>query len=573
MSFSTALSGLNAANNNLSVTGNNIANANTVGFKSSVAEFADVYASSLSGNSSITPGSGVIVANDAQQFMQGTLQSTSNNLDMAISGSGFFTLSQSPTQTNNLVYSRDGEFSLDSNGYLVNNQGNALMAYKPNGTSIADGFSTGVLQPIQINTLTGAPIPSAKVNIAVNLNANNSLPAVQLAAQTQYVTPATTVSTDMITANNAQNAYNSALATANNNTSAPAVVAAQSTLTAANNQLTADQATLTTDQANTPSAIVTAQDAIVTNTTNYITAYNAALTAGGNPATDTTTQAAQATLNTSQVALGNLAEGSLFDPTNTNTYNSQTSITVYDSLGSPHILSTYFVKGPSTSTTTNWNVYHYMSEPATPTVLTPINAGSFGSSVSAPASSTVLPTPATLVFNSSGKLITPASGNFSLSPYTLVPSTGASPITIANMNFFGSTQVQATFSVNNQTQDGLPAGQLTGVSINDQGVISANFSNGGTTPLGQVALSNFANTNGLAKLGNTTWGPTASSGSATAGVAGSNNFGDIKSGSVEGSNVNLSSQLVNLIVAQQDYQANAKTITTENTIMDSILHI
>ncbi len=437
MSFATALSGLNAASNDLSVTGNNIANANTVGFKQSRSEFADVYASSLAGVSNITPGEGVKVANDAQEFSQGALQDTSNNLDMAISGGGFFTLSQTPTSTTNLSYSRDGEFSLDQNGYLVNNQGNALMAYKPNGTTIADGFSTGVLQPIQINTLTGAPSPSSIVNLAVNLNANDTAP------------------------------------------------------TAA------------------------------------------------------------------------------FDPTNTATYNNQTSTTVYDSLGTPHLLTTFFVKDSVTPNT--WDVYHYMSESPTPTAYTPIDAGAYPGPTATSGSNP--PNAAVMTFDSSGNLITPANGEFTLSSYTMVPATGAAPITISGMDYAGTTQVQQTFSVNAQTQNGLPAGQLTGISINAQGVISANFSNGGTKPLGQVALSNFANTNGLAKVGNTSWQQSASSGSAIDGTAGSNNFGSIQSGALESSNVTLSSELVNLIIAQQAYQANAKTITTQNNIMTSILQI
>lgn len=450
MTFATALSGLNAASNDLAVTGNNIANSNTDGFKKSRSEFADVYASSLSGVSKITPGSGVKVANDAQQFIQGTLQSTNNNLDMAISGEGFFTLAQSPTNTNDLSYSRDGEFALDKNGYLVNNQGNAVMSYAPNGTTVAAGFSTGVLQPIKINTLTGPPTPTTTANLNVNLNASNKPPAV-----------------------------------------AP------------------------------------------------------------------------------------------FNPTNSSTYNSQTSATIYDSLGTSHIITTYFVNvGAGVDTSGNsvndWDVYHFISNPSTPTVQTPLDATPLGASTSTaaiPAATATTPVPGDLTFDSSGNLISPKGGNFSLATYTINPPTGAAPITISNMNYAGSTQVQQSFSVNGQTQDGLPAGQLTGVSIDITGVISANFSNGGSLPLGQVAVSNFANTNGLSKIGSTSWKQSAESGPATLGTAGSGSLGTIEAGSVETSNVNLSNELVNLMIAQQAYQANAKTISTENNIMTSILQI
>lgn len=431
MPFTTALSGLNAASNNLAVTGNNIANANTAGFKRSRSEFADVYATSLGGVSNIQPGAGVRVANVAQQFNQGNLNFTENNLDLAINGEGFFTLAKSPTDVNDLSYTRAGEFKLDKEGYMVNNQGNALLVYRPNGTEVADGFSVGVTQPVQINTLTGLPTATDTVNMAVNLNSTDTPPV-----------------------------------------SAP------------------------------------------------------------------------------------------FDYKDNNTYNSQSSVTVYDSLGSPHILTTYFVKDGSTATSSDWNVFHYLSEPNTSDAktLAAVSGGNADGS-------------GTLTFDSGGKLITPTDGTFALGSYTITPPTGASPITISTMNYFGSTQVQEKFSVNEMTQNGLPAGRLTGIDIDDEGVIFARFSNGGSQTVGKVALTRFPNVNGLTKLGDTSWGQGADSGEPIRGEAGANNFGGIQSGAVESSNVDLASQLVNLIVAQQHYQANAQTITTENQIMQAILNI
>lgn len=431
MPFTTALSGLNAASNNLAVTGNNIANANTTGFKRSRSEFADVYATSIGGVSKIQPGAGVRVANVAQQFNQGNLNFTENNLDLAINGEAFFTLAKSPTEVNDLSYTRAGEFKLDKDGYMVNNQGSALLVYRPNGTKVSDGFSVGVTQPVQINTLTGLPTATDEVNLAVNLNSTDTPP---------LVTP--------------------------------------------------------------------------------------------------------------------------FDYTNNNTYNSQSSVTVYDSLGSPHILTTYFVKGGSTATSSDWDVFHYMSEPATPNAKTQVNVAGGNANGSG-----------TLTFDSGGKLVSPPNAIFSLAPYTITPPTGAAPITIGAMNFFGSTQVQEKFSVNEMTQNGLPAGRLTGIDIDDEGVIFARFSNGGSQTVGKVALTRFPNVNGLVKLGDTTWGQGADSGEPIRGEAGANNFGGIQSGALESSNVDLAGQLVNLIVAQQHYQANAQTITTENQIMQAILNI
>ncbi|WP_198246039.1 flagellar hook protein FlgE [methane-oxidizing endosymbiont of Gigantopelta aegis] len=429
MGFSTALSGLAAASKNLAVTGNNIANANTTGFKKSRTEFADVYAASLGGVSSITAGSGVRVSNVAQQFNQGNLNFTDNSLDLAISGEGFFSLAASPTDVNNRSYTRAGEFKLDKDGYIVNNQGQALLAYRPNGNTVADGFSTGVMQPIQINTIAGQPRATDELSIVVNLDASK----------------------------------------------APAAV--------------------------TP-----------------------------------------------------------FDKTNVNTYTSQTSATVYDSFGTSHIFTTYFVNKGVVAGDPTWRVYHYIDGNA----VTLQNGNAFGE----------------LKFDAVGNLKAPVNtttgvvdGLFDLAPYAITPATGASDIDISKLSYFGSTQFNQKFSVNELNQNGLPAGQLTGIDIDDEGVIFARFSNGGSKTLGQVALSRFSNPQGLSKLGDTTWGQNAGSGDPVSGQPGSNNFGVIQSGSLEASNVELSKQLVNLIVAQQAYQANAKTITTENQIIQSILNI
>jgi flagellar hook protein FlgE len=452
MGFSTALSGLSAASNNLAVTGNNIANANTVGFKRSRSEFADVYATSLGGVSNTTPGAGVRVTNVAQQFNQGNLQFTDNNLDLAISGEGFFMLAKSPTEINDMTFTRAGEFKLDEEGYMVNNQGNALLAYKPNGTAISDGFSTGVTTPIQIKTLTGSPVPTDTVNIQLNLNSDDIPP---------------------------------------------------------------------TDSTGTPLP---------------------------------------------------------FSPLDPNTYNNQTSATVYDTMGSAHILTTYYVKNPivNAGDPPTWNVYHYMSEPGDlPDAKVPLSAGVLTNPPTAvpPTAPGDLPVPAVLTFGPDGKLLDPPLGKFNLEDYIITPDTGAAPVQIGTMNFFGSSQVQQPFSVNELSQNGLPAGRLTGVSIDDEGIIFARFSNGGSETLGKIGLARFANTNGLAKIGDTSWAESSNSGQPVRGEAGGNGFGSIQSGAVEASNVDLSLQLVNLIIAQQTYQANAQTITTENSIMQTILNI
>ena len=133
MGFEQGLSGLNAASKSLDVIGNNVANASTVGFKQSQAQFADIYANSLGGGgSSQLPGIGVKVATVAQQFTQGNITTTNNSLDMAISGSGFFRMGNNGS----ITYSRNGQFQLDKNGFIVDNQGNNLTGYQTNAAGM-----------------------------------------------------------------------------------------------------------------------------------------------------------------------------------------------------------------------------------------------------------------------------------------------------------------------------------------------------------------------------------------------------------------------------------------------------
>ena len=429
MGFETALSGLNAAANNLAVTSNNIANANTTGFKESRAEFADIFASNIGGGNlggvtTTQPGAGVRVAEDAQQFTQGTTTSTGNNLDMAINGQGFFTLSANTSTVNSLVYTRSGAFEVNKDGFITNSQGQALLAYKPNGATAASGFSTGVLTPVSLSAGMGLPIATTKVSLGVNLDAGS-------------------------------------------------------------------------------------------------TPINAVL----NP----------------------------FDPKIASTYTTQTSATIYDSLGVSHKLTSYFVAGTPTPPTSNWTVHHYITDdPANPVSVDTAPAGT------------------NLTFDSTGKLTVPANGQVTLAPY--VTGTSAANISITT-NYTGSTQLSSPFSVNALTQDGLTAGNLTGISIDGTGVISANYSNGSTTPLGKVALSQFPNPQGLTQTGNASWTQSYTSGAPILGNAGIGQFGQIQSGALEQSNVDLSAQLVNLIVAQQTYQANSQAISAENKIIDTILNI
>ena len=167
MSFNTALSGMSAASSDLRITGNNIANASTVGFKSSRAEFADVYASSLLGTGTNQIGAGVKLANVAQRFNQGTISFTNSSLDLAIDGNGFFVLSDGGART----YTRSGAFSVDNEGFITNSSGARVQGFTANNA----GTLSGILGDLQINTASLPPLQTSLVEANVNLDARARL--------------------------------------------------------------------------------------------------------------------------------------------------------------------------------------------------------------------------------------------------------------------------------------------------------------------------------------------------------------------------------------------------------------
>lgn len=404
MSFSVALSGLNAASTDLNATANNIANNSTTGFKSARTEFSELFAVSPQGTSNTQTGNGVRVASISQQFGQGNIDVTGNNLDMAISGQGFFLLSDAGA----LSYSRAGAFRVDNSGYVVNNQNARLQAYPPNATG---SFNTGGLADLRLVTSVSAPAATSNAEVLFNLPASATAPVV-----------------------------------------AP------------------------------------------------------------------------------------------FDPANSNTYNEATSLTVYDSLGAAHTATTYFVK---TATANQWDMSLYID-------------------------GTAVGGAQTLAYSTAGVLTTPASGAVTFPAYT--PTTGAAPINLT-LDASRTTQYGNNFSVNSVTQDGFTTGRLIGIDFDSTGVVQARYTNGRSIALGQVALANFSNPQGLQQLDNTNWAETFASGQPLRGQAGSSGLGLVQSGALEASNVNLTQQLVNMITAQRSFQANAQVISTTDQITQTIINI
>ncbi len=436
MAFNTALSGLNAAQSDLSVTSNNIANVNTTGFKESRAEFGDIYATSALGSGRTAIGAGVLLSNVAQQFNQGNLNFTSNTLDLAVSGEGFFVLAPN-LGSSERIYSRAGAFGVDENGNVVNAAGQVLQVFPVNTNGTVTSTSLSSTIPLQLPQTAGSPATTSEVEIGVNLSS----------------------------------------------------------------------------------------------------------------------------------AASGLTVGS-FNPAQPTTYTSSTSVSFFDSLGQSHVGTFYFVKDGTTPNT--WATYYYVD--GTPVDIAGGIAGAGGQLYGR------------LTFNSAGALVPASSTTNGVFVTEALGATGANvpsysngpdPLQTLTLDFGGNapTQFASGFAVTTLNQNGYGVGRLTGLDIADTGVVRANFSNGQSVALGKIALARFPNNQGLQQLGNTSWAESVDSGAALVGEAGTSSFGYIKSGALESSNVDLTRELVDLITAQRNFQANARSIETANAVTQTIIQI
>jgi len=406
MSFQQGLSGLNAAAKTLDIVGNNVANANTVGFKGAEGQFSDIYAAAGAGSGTSAVGIGTQLSKISQVFTQGNVTVSSNPLDLAINGNGFFRVSDGGT----ISYTRNGQFSLDKNGYIVNAAGARLTGY-----------------------------------------------------------------------------------------------------------LTSAGGTLVTSA---PSDIQVIQSDIAPNTTSVITA-------GVNLDSRTAVNAA------------------VFSITDSTTFDSATSLSVYDSLGNSHAISLHFAKAAANA----WDVY----------------AGADGVQVGAAKIGT-------LTFDGANGLIDTTATTL---PFAIsVPvTTGATTPLPLNVDFTGTTQFGSAFGVNALNQDGYGSGRLGGYNISSDGIIQGRYSNGQTKTLAQVVAANFSNPGGLQSVGSNAWGETINSGPALVGVPSTGSLGAIQSGALEESNIDLTAELVKMIMAQRVYQSNAQTIKTQDAVLQTLVNM
>ena len=575
----TAVSGLNANQTYLGVIGNNIANSNTIGFKSSDPIFQNLVSQTLSGVSSSQEGLGTSVYSIQQQFGQGALETTSNPLNMAVDGSGFFIV-QSPNGST--YYTRNGQFSENAQGQIVDSTGqNIVQGYPLN----AQGISTsGTPQPISLTTSAIPPLATTTATLTANLNSNIS----------PQTTPTTTTGTFM-------GGYLTSSASAGSSTvnvdmtykgatgSAPTSLligngdGTSNLYTVSDYYVGATQYTPTTLPSGSAVTSVTLsspltssvlQNTAISQNTLGLTSTSGVLQ-GSDIQINTNGTAASSTVDpyqffntvasvnsNSTVNLSNAmpvpsggsfkAGGGVIAGPASDYYS--TTINVYDSLGNSLPMTVTFA--PTSSSAGDWNVYYTINGTA------------------AQRQSLTSTTP-DAIFNSNGQItsgtsqiLTDVPAYVNPAPATL-PDGASEPLNVA-LNLNNLTQYAATSATTAFTQNGYSTGTLTSFTVDQSGRISGLFSNGQTKYLYQVALANFIAPTGLVSEGNSLYAQSFQSGQPAVGVANSGNFGYITDSALEQSNVNISSEFTNMIIAQNAYVANSKVLTTENAVLTAL---
>lgn len=409
MTFFTSLTGLNAAQTDLSALSNNIANVGTSGFKRSRVEFGDIVTRSATQAANRVNGAGVAVAAVKQVFSQGGYQTSSNALDLSIGGQGFFLVRGGGDAADSLALSRNGAFSVDADRWVVDNEGRRLqvLPVTPDGSPTAVGASA--LTALRLPLSSGEPRETTALRFVATLPAGATAPVAAFGRD--------------------------------------------------------------------------------------------------NPAT----------------------------------YNGATSTRVFDDNGNASTATLYYRRQESPPGDSNkyWEVRAFV-----------------GDLEVAPEPG---PSPQILTFDADGNLVTPPGP---------VPYNGGFSISHAD-----SQTLAEPFAVTFSEQDGYAPGRLEGVGVDVAGVVRASFSNGESFAIAKLALGNVPNPQGLRQNGNVSWTLAPASGPLQVGEAARDGLGTISAGSLERSNVDLTEELVGLISAQRNFQANARAIDTASSLLQTIIQL
>ncbi len=638
--FNTAVTGLKAATTDLDVTGNNIANASTVGFKSSRTEFGDIYATAVVGaGSSNVAGAGVTVTDIAQDFQAGTIEFTNNNLDLAINGSGFFQLNDGQGGT---TYTRAGSFELNKDGFIVSKTGKFLQGY---GLDAQDNRLP--IGNLSVTQKESPPKATEDIDLSFNIdsreNAATLLPDYDKDEPGSF-TYSTTVRTFDSLGNEHTIKFNMAearpfqaqqrvtgLAVGDTISGVPAggvtaahlaeLTAAAGTNLSSGTFFSALTDPVTGDPRIESLEVTTAGDfllrfkaeypepdlvqfsgAVVVAEANEIAAnetYDFSIPAANVPTT------APLVLEIGGITIPALAVGSTDDQIGAAVTASEAKIldanpsvqsVIYDNVNK-RVRITYkpesgditpgqalsitattgtspfsapVVKNGDNSFQGVYRMYAYLNGTEQLDIGKALDPGEAGSGTE--------PGPILVKFNPSNGLLTGINGN-QFSAGATVPSItiqGADPAdstTVISFDIQNTTQFASASIVKASSQDGYTKGDLIGVTFSGTGEMVASFSNGQNQDLGVVAIATFENQSGLQPSGDTEWTATLTSGDAIVNPPGTGLNGTLQSAALEQSNVDLSAELVALIEAQRNFQANSKTLETLNTVTQNILQI
>jgi len=519
--FFSGISGLVAMTQSLDVTGNNIANVNTVGYKGSRATFADMLYQSIFGTSgSSQVGRGTALSSIDTLFSQGSFESTSEPTDLAIGGEGFFIV-KSP-DNDQLFYTRAGQFRFDKEGYLTTPTGYILQGREIDRTTDTPvGVSTNVV----ISPEPSQPKATEKIGMAVNLQSNCDWKG------TLGNLGGAGTSISIVTAS-----------------SGKYPIVGDYTFTVSGSTLEIEVTEIGPD--GNPTGVTTTYTGLIEPGENYTNWQGSGL--------DIVTASALAdgeqTMN---------IEGFIYDyesasknPTSTSNYSS--SITAYDSLGQPHVVNVYFRK--SCETGTGNSIWDWMAVLEANDSVTNVDT---------------LVDWGRLTFNNNGVLVSggdPIAVSFDFSQGA-VQNQEIELVFGSASGGGASTQYPIASTTNFQTQDGYPPGVLSSVTVSEEGVISGHYSNGQILDLYQITLAKFNNPQALEKEGGNLYSETVSSGPAYTNAPGSGALGRINPNSLEQSNVDLATEFVKMIISQRGFQANARVITTSDEILQELMNI
>ena len=501
MSFNIALSGLQATTQDLNTISNNIANASTSGFRGGRSEFASIYNGGQAG--------GVGVMSTSQNFSKGgSLTYTGRQLDMGIQGEGFFVLKGND---GGAMYARAGMFHKDSEGFITDPVGSRLQGYSVNAMG---RLQTGNVGDLQVQTASLAAKATTEVRMVSNLDAR-----VDVILPTFSAVPFDPANND---------SYQAIETTTVNDSLGNAHVVNQYYVKTAQNEVTVHYTLDGTLLAGQTTTLKFDSNGVLDPTTTK-QPFDIAI-----PSSSTNLKFDINFDKSTHYA----AKYNAFNPKNIDSYHSIGTTSVYDSLGTEHVVTQYYVKTAPNEWTVNYTL-----------------------------DGTLLPDQTTLKFDSKG-ILDPTTTK---DTFDLTLSNGASPLKF-DINFDKSTQYAAKYNNSSLSQDGYTSGELKGVRLDDNGMLYGTYTNGQDQLQGQVVLANFSNPNGLSAVSNNAWVATNTAGQAIIGSPSTGTMGTVTGGYLEGSNVDTTAEMVNLMSAQRNYQSNAKVLDVNSTMQQALLN-